>query len=104
MNWLIIVALVLLIPAVVFHVLIVRAWMKANAGGTFRISLILFFISLTAAFALPTLLTALSLVPDAKYILSPYANWIVLLRFLVILFHDVALIFLYFQVYKIRKT
>jgi hypothetical protein len=103
MTTLIWIALVLLITAVVFHTLIARAWIKANAGGAFRMALILFFLSLALAFAIPVLLVSIRFIPDARSSLESYGNIILAIRFLVLVFHDVALIFLYLQVYKHRN-
>ena len=84
------IAILLMTLDVVLYILITRAWVKASDGGWFRVALIIFFASLAVAFAMPLL------------------RWFgitsgFLLRFGVLVVHTLALLFLYFQIYKLRR-
>jgi hypothetical protein len=91
MKWIIPIAVGLMTIDVVLYILIVRAWIKAKAGGYFRIALVTFFSSCILLFILPLIRVAGIDVPMFT------------LRMASLVVHTLALAFLYFQIYKLRK-
>jgi hypothetical protein len=90
-NFIFWIVVVLLTIDIVCYILIVRAWIKAKVGGYFRIALVIFFLSLLLIFILPLVrLTGID-VP------------LFTLRFIYLVIHTISLVFLYFQIYKLRR-